>query len=286
MASSPEGFMAVTVVTDSAATLPSDLVEELGIVVVPLRIDLDGVSYRDGELAPEVLLEHPKRVTTSGPTPADFLDALESATHPDGAVILTVSHDIAESTFLAARAAARLAPVPTRVVDTATAAGGEGLVVLAAARRAASGGSLDEVERAARQAANGVRLVATLPSLDHLVRSGHVPEAAAWAARWVGLQPVIELRRGRIRPLTPALSGPAARKRMIEAWLRSRPTGPARLHLAVLHSAYPEGARELFTEIRRLEEPATAFIGPFGTAMLVHSGPGVLGMAWWWEGQG
>jgi len=275
--------MTVAVVTDSAATVPPTLVDELGIGVVPLRLTIGTVSYRDGEVAPETLLARVGEVTTSGPTPADFLEVIEARAGTDGVVVATVSREIAAGTYLAAEAAAELATVPVQVVDTATAAGGEGLVVLAAARRAATGASLGEVASTVRRVGRLVRLVATLPDLDHLVRSGHVPEAAAWAARWTGLQPVIELRRGRIRPMTPARNRQAALAKVVASWRRSRPSRAAALHVAALHSQAPGAAVELLDAVRAEVEPASSFVGPFGTVMLVHAGPGVVGLAWWWE---
>lgn len=273
----------VTVVTDSAATLPTDLAEKLGIILVPLRLTIGADDYRDGDIGPEALLAWTEDVTTSGPTPADFLTAIESAATGDGVVIATVSREIAQGTFLSARAAAGAAEVPTRVVDTATAAGAEGLVVLEAARAAAREASLDEVEAAAQRVVARVRLIATLPNLDHLVRSGHVPQAAAWAARWVGLRPVVEVRSGRISQSKPALSDAAAQKAMLAAWRRTVPAHPAALHVAALHSLAADAADMLLAGVRAEVEPAEAFVGSFGTVMLVHAGPGVAGLAWWWD---
>src|SRR5581483_3719039 len=93
-----------------------------------------------------------------------------------------------------------------RVVDSCTAAGAEGLVVTAAARVASAGGDIDEVEAAARHAATRVHLVATVANLDRLAKSGRVPEAAAWAGRWLGLQPLFEFRDGGAHPLRPSRS--------------------------------------------------------------------------------
>ncbi len=275
--------MTVTVVTDSAATVPTDLAEELGIVVVPLRLTIGADDYRDGDVAPDTLLARTEDVTTSGPTPADFLTAIEAAASVEGVVIATVSRDIAQGTFLSARAAASAAAIPTRVVDTATAAGAEGLVVLEAARTAARGATLDEVVAAAQRVVARVRLVATLPDLEHLVRSGHVPQAAAWAARWVGLHPVVEVRSGRITPSKPALSEGAAHEAMLTAWRRTIPASPAPLHIAALHSLAESAADALLADVRAAIEPVEAFVGSFGTAMLVHAGPGVAGLAWWWD---
>lgn len=272
--------MSIVVVTDSAATVPDDIAEKLGIEVVPIRILVGDRQYRDGELSHQRLLESDDEVTTSGPAPGEFLQAISGG---EGAVILTVSHDLAESTHLSAKAAAATSEIPVQVIDTATAAGAQGLVVLAAARAAASGGSIQDVAKTARQVIDRVRLIATLPGLDHLARSGHVPGAAAWATRWMGLHLVVDLRGGRVRPLRPALSARTAKENMLAAWRATRPAGPAQLHVAGLHALDPEGAEELLARVREEVPPEEEFVGSFGTGMVVHSGPGVLGLAWWWE---
>ena len=275
--------MSVTIVTDSAATLPQDVVSGLGIVVVPIRIIVGDRSYLDGALSHRELLETTEPITTSGPSPQDFLQAIEAQGSEDGVVIFTVSHDLGTSTFLSAQAAAAATDLSVKVVDTATAAGGQGLVVLAAARAARSGMSLEDVEAHARRVVDRVRLIATLPGLDHLARSGHVPGAAAWAARWIGLHLVIDLRGGRVRPLRPALSATSATRHMVEEWRASRPEGPADLHLAGLHALDADGASELLRLVREEVRPEEEFIGSLSTAMIIHSGPGVVGLAWWWD---
>lgn len=275
--------MTVAVVTDSAATIPEEMVERLGITVVPLRLQIGPHPYRDTELNPEAVLDRTEEISTSGPSPADFVEAIEAHAGSHGAVVATVSRAMAEGTFLAAYSAAGLVEVPTRVIDTATAAGGQGLVVLEAARVAAAGGTIDEVEQAALRVAGRARLAAWLPSLDHLVRSGHVPDAAAWAARWMGLRPVIELRAGKVSPLRPALSESGAHRRVLDTLRRAAPDPPAPLHVAALHSLAAVAAEYLLGEVRDEFEPATTFVGSFGSVMLVHAGPGVVGLAWWWE---
>src|SRR4051812_6750988 len=135
--------MGVTVVTDSAASIPSDLVEQLGIVVVPMSVIIGDTVYPDGQLGlDEVMARVGEGVSTSGTNPGEFLRALESV---DGeVVVLTISRQMS-STFDAARTAANAAGERAQVVDTCTAAGGQGLVVLAAAEVAARGGTVDEV---------------------------------------------------------------------------------------------------------------------------------------------
>src|SRR4029077_20389912 len=148
--------MGVTVVTDSAASIPAELVDRLGIVVVPMSVIIGGVVYPDGQLG----LDEGRGGgggggSTSGTNPGEFLQAIEPL---DGdVVVLTISAQMS-STFEAARTAAKMAGGKARVVDTRTAAGAQGLVVLAAAEAASQGQDVDGVVATAERVIKQVRL--------------------------------------------------------------------------------------------------------------------------------
>src|SRR4051794_30244253 len=234
--------MAVTVVTDSAASIPPDLVHELGIVVVPMSVIIGGMVYPDGQLSlDEVMSRVGEGVSTSGTNPGEFLRAIESI---DGdVVLLTISRQMS-STFDAARTAAQMAGDRARVVDTKTASGGQGLVVLAAAHAAASGASAAEVAAIAEDVIRHIRLVATVQNLERLIESGRVPGVAALANKWLGMNPLFEFREGHAKPLRPAFSRDGALERMVAAWRHSIVKG-ARLHVAALHAEAEEEAERL-----------------------------------------
>jgi DegV family protein with EDD domain len=260
------------------------MIHGLPISVVPMWLTVGGRPVRDGELSLEqVAAGLSQGVKTSGPSPGEIAEAAEKADSGDGVVVLTIAQAMSSTHDTAVLAASQVGGSGRiRVIDTQTAAGAQGLVVLAGARCAASGGSPDEVEAVVRRARDAVRLVATLPSLDQLARGGRVPGAAVWAGRWLGLNPMFEFRRGRVRPLRPALSHSAACDRILAGW-RTGATPGARLHVAVMHALDPHGARELLAATRQQVEPATAFIGSFSPVMVAHTGAGLLGLAWCWE---
>jgi DegV family protein with EDD domain len=236
----------------------------------------------------EVLARLDEGVTTSAPTPGEFAVAVEEAGYDDGALILTIAGTMS-STVEAAHLAARSVDADrVRVFDTGTAAGAEGLVVLAAADAAAAGGDLDAVEAAALRVAGRVRLVATLGSLDRLAKSGRVPEAAAWAGRWLGLQPMFAFRDGGAHALRPTRSRGKALDRIIDAWSKSAPhhdpVASEGAHVAALHAQSPDAAHELLDRVHAVAQPATSFMGSFSPVMVAHTGPGLVGLAWWWDG--
>ena len=235
----------IAVVVDSAAAMPPALASEYAVTVVPLSITVQGTTYVDGQLPDDDLLARlDAGVTTAAPAPGDFLRALEAVlADASGAVVVTVAQSLSAS-YGSARIAAESFPDRVRLVDSESAAGSEVLVALAAAEAAHAGASLDDVEQAARDAVPEVRLVGTLDSLEHLARSGRVPGLAAAAGRKLGVNPVFELRRGKVRPLRPAFSREAAFDRLLELWLSSR--GQAtRGSVVALHAMAPDAAKKL-----------------------------------------
>lgn len=273
----------VAVVTDSAASLPPGTVEELDLSVVPMTIAIgDGVNA-DGELEPEEVVRRAahRRATTSAPSPGAYLEAFERlAGRP--VVVATVARDMSASYASAVAAARYVGAGRVAVVDTETAAGGQGLVVIAAARAARAGNDLDAVVAAASDVAARVHLLAYLDRLDYLARSGRVPGIAAHAGRSLGMRAMFELSNGHVRPRVPArtVEGAVAR---IAAACRAGARPGARLHGVVLHADAPAASESLLAAVRRLGADAEVGMTSFSAAMVAHTGPGLAGLAWWWE---
>jgi DegV family protein with EDD domain len=283
--------MTVAVLTDSAASLPEPMAERFGITVLPLGLVVGDQILRDGELTmEEFLVRLDEGVTTAGVSAGEVAAALKARLdepNVDAAIVLTVSA-MMSSTYEAVRVGASALGGPSsdaiEVFDTGTAAGAQGLVVLAAAERAAAGAPLDEVTATADRVADEVRLVASVDSLDYLVRSGRVPGIAGWAGRHLGVQPLFEFRRGRIVRQRPAFSEAAALERIASQCRSSQPDDPdARLHVAGLHALAPNRAMDLLHRVTEGENDARSFLAAFSTVMVAHTGPGLAGLAWWWE---
>jgi len=281
VAAGPGGTPTVAIVTDSSAALDAVTAAAHGIVVVPMRITVGGVAYRDGDLPlGELIARFDEGVTTAGPAPGDFARVLEDL--PGEVLVLTVSRNLS-STLASARVAAADAGARVRVLDSGTSAGGLALIALHAAGAARAGGTFDEVEQAARRALARVRLVAAVETLDYLVRGGRLPGVVGGLASRLGVRPLVEVvQDGRIRRLRPAFSKRTADERIIAIWRRSRPDG-AKLHVVALHVLAEEAAHALLERVQAEVLPATALVARFGASMVVHTGPGLTGLSWWWE---
>lgn len=278
----------VAVVTDSAASLPEGEAASLGIRVVPMGLVVGGVVYADDQIDPDDLLARSanERVTTSAPSPGDFAKGIAAADAEDGALIVTVSGAMSASLNSARLATHMFRPGSVQVLDSGTAAGAQGLVALAAAEVASLGADLTEVSGAAHRVASQVRLAAALERLDHLARSGRVPSLAALAGGSLGLRLLFEFVGGRVKPRRPARGNSAALGRIVEGIRGGCPGTAAVLRVVVMHAQAPDQAH-LLAELIASEHPGSKIVrAPFSSVMVAHTGPGLVGAAWWWDQTG
>jgi fatty acid-binding protein DegV len=109
-----------------------------------------------------------------------------------------------------------------------------------------------------------------------------VPGIAGWAGKRLGIHPLFEFRGGDVHRLRPALSDEAAAERIVAHVQRHARVG-GRLHVAALHALAPQRATDLLARLTAQVAPEESFVGEFGPVMVVHTGPGLAGLAWWWD---
>jgi len=192
----------VGIVTDSTNCLPPELIREHDIRVGPVVLIINGKSYLDQvEITPAefyrlfpTLDELP---TTSGVPPAEFVARFEElAKVTDSIACIVLAKDLSvtwQSAIQARDIFLKEHPdVQLEVLDTRTAAGAVGLIVLEAARAARAGKPLAEVVRAATDVMPKVNFVATLETLKYLIKGGRAPKTAS-VVNLMHLKPIIGL---------------------------------------------------------------------------------------------
>ncbi|MCL4314054.1 MAG: DegV family EDD domain-containing protein [Actinobacteria bacterium] len=267
----------VSVITDSSACIPEELVNDLRIQVVPVTVHMPNYeSIRDTGTLPSRISEaagSDRLVRSSRPFITDYLAAIEDD-GPEDRVVITPAMEFA-AMYRNASLAAELSSRRTVVIDSRTAAAGQALVVIAAARAAQDGAAIEEVVTVAERSTNNTDLVASLENLSFIQRSRRVP---ADTFRTLGDDPVVlqamfRMRSGRVEPLSSVDNLDAAIERIAkecELACKGRPSA-----LAVFHGDRIEAASRLADRLGGVD-----FISGFSIAMQVYTGPGVLGAAW------
>jgi DegV family protein with EDD domain len=274
----------VAVVTDSTAYLPADVVEKLGIEVVPLYVVLAGRSGREGhDIGPtevaQALAVRGQTVTTSRPSPGDFVATYRRCLDAgaDAVVSIHLSAQLSGTWDAARSAAQQIGEHVVTVVDSRSTAMGTGFAVLAAAREAAAGAPPAQVAATSNRTAEGTRTLFVVDTLEHLRRGGRIGAAAAFLGSALSVKPVLHVDAGRVVPLEKVRTAARALNRLVA--LAVEAAGERDVWVAVHHLAAAERAERLAGELReRLPRMHELYVSELGAAIGAHVGPGAVGV--------
>lgn len=273
----------VAVVTDSTADLPRDLVESLGIRVVPLSVAFGTESFISGITIDaatfyERLGGSRELPTTSQPAPAWFEEAYADCADDglDAVVSVHCSGALSGTVNLASDRAAR-ADLPVEVVDSRLVGGALGLVVLAGHRTAQRGGSLEEVVAAVHRAREQVTSLVVVDTLDFLKRGGRLTGAQALVGRALQVKPVLHLTDGRVEVRERARTWSRAIERL--ATIAEEAAADRPVDAIVVHAVAPERAAEVWDALDDRLDLAERLEAPMGPVVGTHVGPGAVGVA-------
>ncbi len=277
----------VAIVTDSTATVPQNLIEELNIGVVPVLLLYGSQSFRDGvDITPGEVYEQLRaggRIPTSAaPSVGEFVRTFAQAAENASGILSIHMSPRLSATYNVARTASELVEnVPIQVLNCNTAAMGQGFVVIEAARAASAGASLEEVWKRAEQVAAKMHLLFLVDTFKYLRRGGRIGGAAALAGTLLQIKPVLCLGDGIVNPLAKTRSKPRALRLILERMDECANGRP--LHAAIVHVAVPEEAHDLRETVADRFECAELYVTEFTPVMGAHTGPGLLGVAFYAE---
>lgn len=275
-------FVSIRIVTDSACDLPEEVVTEHGVRVVPLTIRFGDEEFIDREqLSTSEFWARCAQQTalpeTAAPAPGQFEAAYReiAAEGADGIVVISLSGAMS-ATMQSAELAARSVTdaIPVRVVDSRSVTLGLGTIVLAAARLAATGATLDEVEAFARDRAARTRVFGALDTLENLKKGGRIGNAKALLATALAIKPIIEVVDGQVEQGGKQRTRSKALKFLVE---KVREYEGQISDLAVLHADCSDV--DQFVEMLRTVHSGEIVVGEIGPVVGTHAGRGTIGVA-------
>jgi len=273
--------MSIRIVTDSTCDLPSEIVREFDITVIPMFINMNHKSYLDGvEISRE---EFYKQLPGAPVTPTTSIPGIETFKKiykkliDDGATHILSIH-IASSLSNMINAA-RLASDEFKdnvitVFDPGQISLGTGLVVKKAADLIRQGLHIGQILEQLQGFSKRVHSFASLDTLEFLRRSGRLSRLQYALGSFLQLKPIIFIHDG-VSQIERVRTRPSSYNRIIEMvkalgpleqlaviYTRTRQYGEHLLEMA--EELIPTGITPIFTEV-------TPVIG-------VHVGPDAAGL--------
>jgi DegV family protein with EDD domain len=272
------------IITDSSANLPPERAAELGVEVLPLRVNFMGQNYYDGvDIQPRDIFrlyaEHPAEFsTTSQPSVGEFMQLYQK--YPTEEILSIHLTSVMSGTYSSADTAARHLPEQAiTVVDSRTLGPGMGWMVELAALAARRGWTKERILAAMTRLRDSTMTMVTLGDVRYLVRSGRVSNIRGMVAAVLHIKPLlgIDYMEGRFQSWGQTFSVHKIIAHIAE--LLHAHFGEQALRLQIIYGDNLPTVEMLRTALRRtlniFEDPlvvATTVLG-------AHGGATTLGLA-------
>ena len=271
--------MTVKIVTDSIADLPPQVVQELGITIVPLNLRFGTEVYRDGiDLTAEQfydrLVGSQTLPVTSVPPPGVFAETYDKlAEETDEILVITLTSKLSATHEVALQSIGLMKKkCRVEVIDSQWAVMAQGFIVIAAARASQAGANLDEVVAVTQRNISRVDMRAAFDTLEYLKRGGRIGRAQAFLGSMLKVNPIIGMRDGEVFPFGRERSRAKAINHLYDFAMSFSHIE----ELAVEHATTLDEADELVGRLGSRFPKERIYRSRAGPVIGTHTGPGLL----------
>jgi len=279
----------VAILTDSTASIPEPLLEELNIRTVAYYIHRgqevlrDLVTVQRDEFL-NWLMTAKLLPTTASPGPGDYFDAYERLSQEGHDEIVSIhmtskGSGAYQAAMLAQSMMQEQNPaVHVEVIDTRNVSLCQGWMAIEAARAALAGLKLEEVADKVKSMIPITHMIQTADTLKYLYMGGRIGRAKQLVGTLLNIKPLIGMEDGEIVPEGMARSRGQAYQAMVDKVEET--VGKSRIKIAYVHA----GARQEVEKLRRAVETrlntVESMIAELSPALAVHTGPGTAGLCY------
>jgi DegV family protein with EDD domain len=279
----------VAILTDSTASIPEPLLEELKIHTVAYYIHRgkevlrDLVTIQRDEFL-NWLITAKYLPTTASPGPGDYFEAYENLSKEGHNAIVSIhmtskGSGAYQAALLAQSMMQEQYPdVRVEVIDTRNVSLCQGWMAIEAARAALAGLKLEDVADKVKEMIPVTRMIQTADTLKYLYMGGRIGRAKQLVGSLLNIKPLISMEDGDIVPVGIARSRGQAYQAMADKVEET--VGKSRIKIAYVHA----GARQEVEKLRKAVESrlnaVESLIAELSPALAVHTGPGTAGMCY------
>lgn len=279
----------VAILADSIACLPSEMIRRYQLGIIPINIHYNGNIYRDrvditSAEAYRLLDKAPDQFTSSPASVGEYIETFrEAAARSSGILCITLSSKLSTVYNMARVAREEISDefnkTHIEVLDSQTAAVGEGLIVLAAARAADEGKDLTEVTRIAKEVRDKINVIGIMETIRHVYRTGRIPKITSQVGSMLNIKPIFSITEGLVRIAGLTTKKEQAVKKALG--MMKKEVGDSPVHVAVAHADAPEEGERLKEQVSNEFNCVELWLTDFSPVMGYATGTGVLAVAFY-----
>lgn len=277
-------------ITDSSADLSQEMVQELGVTVLPLSFTIQGKTYRNYPDNREMdlplfydMLRAGELATTSAVNVAEYTQAVEPILQEGKDVLILAFSSGLSSTYQASVLAAGelREKYPDRkiyTVDTLCASLGQGLLVYLAAQEQRKGKSIEEVRDWAEETKLHLCHQFTVDDLHFLKRGGRISATTAVVGSMLQIKPVLHVdNEGHLINIGKARGRQASLKALVDK-MEQTAIDPAAQTVFISHGDCLEDAQAVAQMVKDRMGVKEVYLNHIGPVIGAHAGPGTVAL--------
>ena len=275
----------IAIITDTSCDLPQDTIDKYNIHLLPLKIIYQDKEYDDRlEIsAEEIYARFAEEVpTTSMPsrdTAAKLFESLRAQGYQKILAIL-LSSGLSATYEMVENLRKEFSDIDIRVINSKSLSMGLGFLVV-------EGGKLleekkmqfEEIIQSLKKTRERINLFYAIPTLEYLRKGGRIGLVSATLGSLIDLKPVISINaEGKYYSHAKVRGRKKSIARIIE--LVEELSNGRQINVAVMHGDAEEEGLKIKEYFEKKPNVKEIFFGQISPALVVHTGPGLVGICY------
>lgn len=273
------------IVTDCAADMSAEELEQLDVVQAPLFIQFPEGEVSAAEISADDFYNRleamrPAIPTTAQPSSGIFAELYRKLAEQEKEIFsIHISSGLSGTINSARDGGEQVKPeVKVSYWDTLTLSGGERFQVMAAALGSKANWAMHSIQERLEKIREKTEVIYTLDTLEYLARGGRIGRVKAMAGALLNLKPVIRVDAdGKYSTVTTGRTMGKSINAIAEHLYNKYSHTP--VWVTVLHGRFAEKAEVLADELKTRLNIARFEITRISPVLGVHTGPGIVGAA-------
>ncbi|MEI1230871.1 MULTISPECIES: DegV family protein [Enterococcus] len=274
----------IAILVDSGTDVPQEIIDMYNIYVIPLKIIYKDREYTDKvDITPEEIYkrlpeEIPGTSLPDGESITKIFDQIKNDGY-DKVLAITISSGLSGTNNVVRLVAQEQEGIQTHVLDTKNIGIGAGFTAIQAAKWIEEGMEWETLIDELVALAERTKVFFNVATLEYLQKGGRIGLVASILGNALKLNPIISCNEEGIYYTVGKARG---RKKSLDKTMSyvKETVGDAKVfNLAVAHGAAEEEAIEMKARFEReFPNAQEIYFGQISPALVVHTGPGLLGI--------
>ena len=277
----------IKIVTDSTMDMTIEEAEQLGVVIVPLSVSINGETYLDRvEIQPSDFIETMKHLEdlpkSSQPSAGTFLEVYDRLGEEGYEVLSIHMTGKMSGTVRSAESAAQMTNTKVTVLDSKFISMALQFQVREAVKMANQGKSMEEILERLNHVCENTKLYIMVDTLENMVKGGRIGKGKAFIGSLLNIKPIASLEGAEYNPVAKVRSHSQVVKWLAKQFAEDV-KGKTISGVGIVHAEAYELSAKIKKSIIELTGYNDITISYTGPTISTHTGPGALALMYYTE---